>query len=172
MQVRCKNPVATSASIVLTLDIKSDGDTTSTAVATLAAPVDEDEPTLVSLPGDLATDLVAAVTGTSPTVSHTTRSILDVTSITGGQSGNVYEVVILPDYSTFYQIPGVTKADITPTTRRSLAIPSGFDAARWTKFGRGEIPKFEATAVHTGHMSSLAGLDGQIVTAMLEIWKG
>jgi hypothetical protein len=164
----CANGVRSSEEIVVVLGVHYDAagvSTAGTATARFNPPAGAQNDTF-NFPLGLAVDI--GVDG----VGNTAKKIITVdtvNSVTGGDVGNRFQIVAFPEGF----VPVQCAQDKNPTlpTSRTIPIACGYNAARWIKKGRSEVPTLEASAKYTGAGDGLMRLNGHRCTAMIEVWK-
>jgi hypothetical protein len=97
------------------------------------------------------------------------RTVDSIASITGGADGNRFEVIAPPD--TFIDVQCTTDKNPGMPSPKPIAIPCGYNGARWIKKGRSEAPNLEVAAKYSSGADGLMRLNGHVVTAMLETRK-
>jgi len=96
-------------------------------------------------------------------------SIDSLSSISGGKTGNRWLLYVLP--STFRFVACAMDKNPAFPSPKSVAIPCGYDGARWIKKGRSDVPTLECSAKYTSYGDGLMRLNGHRLTAMIESVK-
>lgn len=118
-----------------------------------------------NMPPGLAVDFV------SSGVNTTIRSITSITSVTGGSAGARFGVFAMPDSATFTEVACTEGKDIEPPTPQSIAIACRYNAARWVKKGRSNVPKLDFKAKYASYGDGLMRLNGHRVSVRLDTRK-
>jgi hypothetical protein len=168
MVILCDNGVLSDAEVDITFDVHYEGGvggTVGTAMGTLIPPSYALNQGF-NLPIGFAVDLTVQGAGNS---AKKIVSIDGLNAIAGGKAGNRWRVFVLPSDFQFVACamdknPGLPGA-------KSIAIPCGYDGARWIKKGHSEVPTLECSAKYTSYGDGLMRLNGHRITAMLEVVK-
>lgn len=118
-----------------------------------------------NLPPGLAVDFTTSIVGS------TVRSIVDIESVDGASAGARFAVIAIPDDSTFKEIACTEGKDIDLPTPQSIAIACRYNAARWVKKARSNVPNFGFKAKYTSYGDGLMRLNGHRVTVRLDTRK-
>lgn len=116
----------------------------------------------------------ASATGAGVTITISNsltkiRTVTGIAAITGGHSGNRYKLISLPD--DFTSLMCAMDKNPTIPSQKAIAIPCGYNPARWVKKGRSDVPNLELSAKYTSGGDGLMRLNGHRITAMLEAIK-
>ena len=166
LQLRAVNSVRSDAgAIAVTLDVTDEDDASTTAVATFAAPsfaADQTDNFNIGM----GVDLVPA-TGADKKI----KSIDGFNAITNGGQGNKFQVVALPQQSSWITVACTRSKDITLPFPSTIAIPCGFNGSQYVKAGRSEAGNLTVEAAYNIFGDGLTRLAGQQVTAMVESYR-
>lgn len=165
--VRCQGGVRSLGPLAITLAVTFADTTTGSAVATFTPPSWSKDQTF-NFPQGFAVDLI----GTGGSSAKKIASVDGLTSITNGASGNRFELIALPDVSTDYvEIACMKSADPKLNVTKSVAIPCRYDGSSDVKKGRSEPGSLTVVSRYNIYGDGLLRLNGQAVTAELEVWK-
>jgi hypothetical protein len=161
------NGLLSAAQIEITFDVHYDapGTTVGTAKAILIPPSYALN-TGFNFPQAFALDLTVQGSGNS---GKKIFSIDGLNAITGGKTNNRLRVMALPE--TFHFVACVKDKNPGFPSPKSVAIACGYDASRWIKKGRSEVPTLECSAAYTSYGDGLMRANGHRLTAMIETVK-
>lgn len=111
------------------------------------------------------------VNGAGNEATSQIEAVNSIISIVGGDVGNAYKLIALPDDSTFTRVGFVTTAGLKLPVSASVAIADGLDGSAAIKRGRSEAGMLSAKAGYIDYLSGLARVNGLFVTAKIEAWK-
>lgn len=167
MVVRCANGVLSAGALALSFPVTFADATTGTATATFTPPAWAKDQTF-NFPQGFAVDLV----GSGGNSAKGIKSVDGGATITGGQAGNRFEVVSLPNVKAQYiEIACMKANDPKLPVTKSVAIPCRYDGSSDVKKGRSEPGSLSIQSRYNVYGDGLLRLNGQRVTAMTEVWK-
>ena len=166
LQLLSYNGARSDEDIVVTFGVTFDDGTNGQATATFAVPArsGNQSPTV---PAGMAVD----VNGAGNKATNQIASVNSIVSVVGGDVGNKFKLVAMPDDSTFSRVGFVTTAGLKLPVSTSVAIPDGLDGSAAIKRGRSEAGTLQAKAGYIDYMNGLARVNGLFVTAKIETWK-
>lgn len=167
LQLVCDNGCLSGEEIIITFDITMEGSGTpvGTAIGHFIIPEYAQNDTF-NLPIGLAVDLTVQGSGNS---AKKIRTITGIHAIAGGRAGNRYKVINVPD--DFVAVACAIDKNPTLPSQKAIAIPCGYNGARWVKKGRSDAPTLEVSAKYTSYGDGLLRLNGHRATVMLEAVK-
>jgi hypothetical protein len=119
-----------------------------------------------NFPVGFAVDLTVQGAGNS---AKKILTIDGVNAIAGGRAGNRWRVFVLP--SDFQFVACAMDKNPGLPSPKAVPIACGYDASRWIKKGRSEVPTLECSAKYTSYGDGLMRMNGHRVTAMIEAVK-
>lgn len=170
LQMTALNAIVSDQPVVVAFATGFDDGTTGSGIATFLPPATAADRS-ANLPVGIAVDVKLYCAGVDVTATRTVRTVTGLLSISGGDVGNKFGVVAVPDRSTFTLIANVNNRDVVAPVGKSVNVPSGYNGARWIKRGRSEPPKLDIKANYTGFGDGLPRMAGQRVTIMMETRK-
>lgn len=94
------------------------------------------------------------------------REVTSISAVTGGSSGNRFEIVAIPD--DWMEIKCATDKNPELPVPKSIAIACGYDGARWVKKGRSDPSTLEISAKYTSGGDGLMRLNGHKPSVLFE----
>lgn len=152
--------------LVISLNVRFADSTDGVAEATFAVPARSHNQKF-SVGQGTAVDLI----GTGDDSAKKVKQILGVASVVGGEAGNRFQIVAVPDEDKFFLIGCTDEAGLTLPLGASLAIACGLNASAHVKRGRGEPGQLTVTEKYVDYMHGLGRLNGHFCTAKVEAYK-
>lgn len=166
LQLVCTSPIRSATAVAVTLAVVFADASSGQATATFAIPTYAKNQT-AHLPQGLAADFVGAGAGAGKKIKQVTSLV----SVVGGENGNRFKVVALPELTSFVDIGCKRSANETLPIPKSLPIPCGKNGSAFTRRGRSDPGMLEVSAMSFGAADGLARLAGHRVTTMVEVRK-
>lgn len=163
IQLRAEGPIiAPDNEITIVLDVTTDSGS-DTATATVAPPQFADDGSGVFGIG-AGWDFIVDSAHTRKIVS-----IDGIDSISGGQAGNKFEIVALPNDDSWVPVSCVRSKEPTLPVPNTVNIACGKESAKYTKSGRTEIPNLQLSQANVAYGASLTKLNGHRVSIRVDI---
>lgn len=164
LQLSCVTGIKSSVPVVVDLGVTFADDTSGTARATFTVPNFVKDQS-ANLPVGLTVDIVGLAANSAKKV----KAVNSLTSITGGEKGNRFEVVSIPE--TYYQVGCARSKNETLPVPKSLPIACGLKGSAFVVQGRSDPGELELTALSFNYADGLSRLNGHRGTVMIEVWK-
>ena len=164
MQLVCHDGIPSAVQAIIQLNVKFADNSTGTATAQFNGPEGGwAENQTENLPQGLATDL----TGDDANTGKQIKSIQGIASITGGSTSARFDIVALPDSSTWFNISCAMNKEPTLPVAKSHPIRCGYNPSRFVKRIPGDPGKLQLTTKRRSYGDGLERLNGHRVSIML-----
>lgn len=152
------------AEMALTLNVTFDNDAPGTVTATFDVPERVPNQSF-NFPQGAAAEFIPSVP------NRTVKAVLGVAGMVGGATANRFQIVALPDLSSFVRVGCTDQANFKLPVGSSISIPCGLNPSRFTKRGRGEPGSLNVSERWTDYLTGLTRINGFFCSAMVEIIK-
>ena len=153
--------------IVVTFDVTFADETEGQAAATFSIPARAGNQS-TTVPAGMGADVNAVDPANA---GKQIIAVNDIASVVGGDVGNRYKLVAMPDDATFSRVGFVTTAGLKLPISASVPIADGLDGSAAIKRGRSEAGSMAAKAGYIDYLNGLARVNGLFVSAKIEVWK-
>lgn len=167
--LRCLSPCAgTGGAMAVTFNVTLDDDSADTAVATFQIPTYTDAVNLNFFPIGCCSDFVPTTVGN---VAKKIKTIGTLVSVANMTAGNRFQLYCVPNSASFNYISCTTSKAGKFNLPKVIEIPSGNNAAAFTKSGRSESNMVSIGFKDRGVLEQLNRFTGAQGTIRLDVIK-